>query len=100
MFLFDSLPGTIHENFSQVCDFMGVPDFVLNLLASEESWKKRWMVRNEIEEWTDALTEETAAYPDNSAALMSFVDAKYWHVPKDRFRVEHINKDEKGEYKS
>ena len=36
-FLFDSLPGTTHEDFSQVCDFMGVPDFVLNLLASEES---------------------------------------------------------------
>jgi len=33
-FLFDSLPGTTYDEFSAVTDFMGVPDFVLNLLAS------------------------------------------------------------------
>ena len=78
---------------------MGIPDFTLNLLASEEARRKRYMIKNEIEEWTDAQTEEVANLPDNSAAILMYLDQKFWHVPKDRYRKEDVNKDDKGEYK-
>ncbi len=58
------------------------------------------MVKNEIEEWTDAQSEEVANYPDNSEALIGYLNDKFWYVPKDRYRKEDINKDEKGEYKN
>lgn len=64
-FLFDSLHGGVPE-FNDVTDFLGIPDYLVYLDASDAVRKKRWLVRNELEEWTEALDEETANYPDNS----------------------------------
>jgi hypothetical protein len=70
---------------------MGTPDYILYLDASIEARKKRWLVRNELEEWTEALDEETAAYPDNSWMLFDFIRSKHGDVSSDRFRVIQIN---------
>lgn len=64
-FLFDSLHGTPND-FDQVLNFMGTPDYLVYLDASEAARKKRWLVKNEQEEWTEAMDEEVANYPDNS----------------------------------
>ena len=72
-------------------DFMGIPDNVINLDADIEARKKRWMLKNEIEEWTDDLTEETNNYPDNSEALLTHIKSKYGEVPADRFKIVDIN---------
>ena len=63
--LFDSLHGGPAE-FNAVTDHLGIPDYLVYLDASEAARKKRWLVRNELEEWTEALDEEVANYPDNS----------------------------------
>ena len=78
--LFDSLHGN-QADFDSILDFLGIPDYLVYLDASEAARKKRWLVRNELEEWTEALDEEVANYPDNSQLLYEHIENKYAGVP-------------------
>lgn len=88
--LFDSFLGT-PADFNPILEFLGTPDYLCYLDASEAAWKKRWLVRNELEEWTEALDEEVANYPDNSQQIVEFFEQKYAGVPADRFWFITIN---------
>lgn len=70
---------------------MGVPDYFIYLDATIAARKKRWLVRNELEEWTEALDEEVANYPDSSLSVFSHIGDKYADVPQDRFKIYRIN---------
>lgn len=70
---------------------MGIPDFALFLKASVDARKKRWLVRNELEEWSEALDEETANYPDNCDAVLDIISESCASVPEDRFMLYEIN---------